>query len=322
MKSSPQYKAFGYLAVTIVLAGLSAPILKWLVEHGTKLGLSRPDIISYCNIFFVGNTCAGLALLARCGWRPIWSDLRGTSTRTYLALGATIAVAGVLVPTALYLALESTTATNLLLLMRVESVAFVALGVFLFRDRVTSMTWVGLSVIVVGSVALALVQGGGTVGRGNGLALVAGLLYAVGSTLSRFVLRSLSIETLLFLRNLLGAIVFFFIAILLYGPHHFADAFSAELWLVMTVYAVLVVVAGQLAWFRAIRILPVGTVSTWDSLTPVVGIFFAGLLLSEVPEISQWVGAAIIIGGVVVSRWSSGDEQEQTGWIDRSMAGG
>ncbi len=322
MKLSSQHKAFAYLAATIVLAGLAAPILKWLVEHGTKLGLSRPDAISYCNIFFVGNTCAGLALLARCGWRPIWSDLRGTSTRTSLALGATIAVAGVLVPTVLYLALESTTATNLLLLMRVESVAFVALGVFLFRDRVTSMTWAGLSVIVVGSVALALVQGGGAVGRGDGLALIAGLLYAVGSTLSRFVLRSLSIETLLFVRNLLGAIVFFFIAIVLYGPHHFADAFSAELWVVMTVYAVLVVVAGQLAWFRAIRILPAGTVSAWNALTPIVGIFFAGLLLSEVPEISQWVGAAIIIGGVVLSRWSSGAEREEMGCIDRSMAGG
>ena len=65
---------------------------------------------------------------------------------------------------------------------------------------------------------------------GDGMALVGGTLFAIGSIMTRFVLQDLKVATLLFARNLIGAMVFFGIAMYFYGPHHFVDAFAAELW--------------------------------------------------------------------------------------------
>ena len=126
--------------------------------------------------------------------------------------------------------------------------------------------------------------------------------FAVGSALGRSIMKQISIPAFVFIRNLVGGIVFFCLAIILYGPEHFAHAFSADLWLVMTVYAALVVVLGQMTWFRAVGALSSGVVSAWSTLTPVLGILFAYLIVHEIPDMSQWVAALIIIGGLVITQ--------------------
>lgn len=312
-------KGYLNLFLAVFLAALATPVVKWLVEHGGRLGLSNPGAISYCNVLFVGNLLAGAVVLFHTSPRRMLAELRRCRTACKLYLAASIAVAGALVPVAMYYAIESTSIANLLLLTRVEAVAFTALAVLLFGDAVTRMNWIGLGVIVAGSVVLSLWQGGGRVSGGDALALLTGVLYACGSILARYALRDVSMPTFLFARNLVGAIVFFVIALVLYGPHHFGDAFAGELWVAMAVYATTVVVLGQVTWFQALAALPSGTVSAWYATTPVVGIAIAHALLNERPDLSQWVGMAIIVGGVLLSQLGTRSEPRA---IDRSIAAG
>ena len=294
------------LLIAIVLAALSAPIVKWLVVHGGTLGVSKPGAISFCNIFFVGNLCAGFVVLLSSGWRGIRDDLRASKAFTRILLIGAVLVGGVLAPFLLFYALEFTSVTNLLLLSRIESVAFAALAVVFFRDAVSRTNWVGLVAIALGSVALALLHGKGVPTLGDGFALLGGVMYAVGAIMAKFILRDLGMAAFLFIRNLVGAIVFFWIALLVYGRHHFTDAFAPELWMVMLVYGAGVVVLGQVTWFRALKTLPSAAVAVLFSLTPVVGIFFAYVLLAEVPDVTQWFGAGIIITGVAISQVLAG----------------
>jgi drug/metabolite transporter (DMT)-like permease len=310
------------LFVTVVLAGLSAPLIKWLILHGGKLGLSRPGAISFCNVLFVGNFCAGLVILAASKWNDIKLDLVKSRPRTRALLTGAILVGGVIAPTVLYYALGSTTATNLLLLTRIESLAFTAVGFLFFKDLVTPMNWLGLSVILVGSLLLALLSGGGAITFGDGMALLGGILFAIGSVMTRFVLQDLKVATLLFSRNLIGAVVFFWIALYFYGPHHFADAFAAELWVIMLVYAAAVVVLGQITWFRALKKIPQSTVAVFITLIPVVGILFAYLLLEEVPSGKQWIGSIIILAGVGISQIAGRPRQsDRQPSVDRCLSG-
>ncbi len=293
---------YGNLILAIILASLATPVVKWLVMQGGKFGISNPNAISFCNILFVGNLCSGLVILFTFGWKGIWRHLRDLSGRTGLLLLGNLLIGTVLAPIFLFIALETTMVTTLVLLTRIEAVVYSVLGVLLFKDPISKMNWIGLVFITVGTIALALYQGGGELTRGDGLGILAGLLYAVGSSMGRSILEHTSIYGFIFSRNLLGGIIFFWLAIILYGSDHFAEAFSADLWLVMTVYAALVVVLGQITWFRAITSLPSGIVASWSTLTPVLGILFAYLLLHEVPDMSQWMAAAIILFGMAISQ--------------------
>ena len=307
------------LFAAILLAALAAPLVKWLVVHGGALGLSNPGAISYCNVLFVGNTLAGALLLLHTRPRRIVAELRACSPRAWVILIANIALGGALVPVVMYLALESTSVASFLLLSRVEAVAFTALAVLLFSDRVSGMNWIGLGVIVAGSLVLSIWQGGGGVNTGDALALLTGVLYALGSILARYTVRDLSMSTFLFARNLVGAILFFWIAVILYGPHHFGEAFSGELWVVMTAYALVVVVLGQLTWFKAVDTLPAGTVSAWYTLTPIIGIGYASVLLMERPDLPQWIGMVTIVIGVGLTQIGNSAEPRA---VDRSIAAG
>lgn len=312
---------YGNLILTIILAALATPIVKWLVMYGGKLGFSNPNAISFCNLLFVGNLCSGVVVLIYYGWKDIWRHLRELSANTGLLLMGNLLIGTVLAPIFLYVALETTMVTNLVLLTRIEAVVYSVLGVLLFKDPISKMTWIGLSFITVGILTLALFQGGGKFTTGDGLGILAGILYAVGSSMGRTILRYTGISGFIFSRNLLGGIIFFWLAIILYGPNHFAEAFSADLWLVMMVYAALVVVLGQITWFRAITSLSSGIISAWSTLTPVLGILFAYLLLHEVPDMSQWMWAAVILAGMAISQIKPGQPVAIPRLVEKGLVG-
>ncbi len=155
--------------------------------------------------------------------------------------------------------------------------------------------------------------------------LVASLIFSVAlqalaAVISRVMLRTCSVQTFVFLRNFVSAVVFFWIAVYLYGFEHFADAFSGGLWIAMTVYALVIVVIGQIAWYKALAGLPASTVAGWSMLFPFFAIFFAYLLLGEVPKTIQWIAGGIIVVGMVVGRWGSKDESVADSLSEKSLA--
>ena len=54
---------FANMLAAIILAALATPVVKWLVVHGGKVGISNPDAISFCNILFIGNFLSGIVVV-------------------------------------------------------------------------------------------------------------------------------------------------------------------------------------------------------------------------------------------------------------------
>ena len=61
-------------------------------------------------------------------------------------------------------------------------------------------------------------------------------------------------------------------------------------------------VIAYLFWYRGIRVLGPTRTAMYSNLQPVVAILFAWAFLSEVPTLWQWLGAATIIAGVILTR--------------------
>jgi drug/metabolite transporter (DMT)-like permease len=161
----------------------------------------------------------------------------------------------------------------------------------------------GYGVIACGVTALVVLNNGGLrISLGESLVLLATLFFALTEFISKRVLEECSIESYVFFRNLVSALIFFTIAVYLFGFEHFAEAFTGELWSLMVVYAGLVVVAAQLFWLKATRVLPVRTIANAQLLNPAFSIFFAFVLLGEAPTRVEWVAVAVIVVGTMIPR--------------------
>ncbi len=307
------------LMIAVALLAATSAVLKWL-QTNQPLGLDG-DQINFCNVLFVGNTAAGLVALAFFGPRRIVRDLAVTSagTRGLLLLNSLFAVA---IPTLLFIALQNTSVTNIVLLSRFESVALAVLSAVLLRKRIALLPWVGYGVIVAGILALVLAQTKGSLMRGELAVIGAALLQGIAALTSRKNLEGLELGSFVFFRNLVSAVVFFALGSWHFGLGHFADAFGPKLWGMMVVYAAVVIVVGQLAWYRSLQRLPASTVANASMTSPLLGIFFAWLLLGEVPNGVQWLGAAIILGGMVLTRFGGERDAEPPPMVEKSLAGG
>jgi len=103
-------------------------------------------------------------------------------------------------------------------------------------------------------------------------------------------------------RTALGTVIFFFVALILYGRDHFTDAFSPFLWKWMFLYGGLIVVVGQSFWIQGLRTVTVSTASLIGSFTPIIGIIAAYLILGEAPTLAQYIGGSVILVAIFLSQ--------------------
>ncbi|MGI8504025.1 MAG: EamA family transporter, partial [Hassallia sp.] len=103
-------------------------------------------------------------------------------------------------------------------------------------------------------------------------------------------------------RTALGTVIFFFVALVLYGSDHFMNAFSPFLWQWMFVYAGVIVVVGQSFWIRGLRACTVSMASLVSSFTPIIGILAAYFILDEAPTSAQYIGGSVILFGIFLSQ--------------------
>ena len=81
-----QRRALLFLGLGTILFALGPALIKLLTLMGGRFGLQNPGAVSFCNVLFVGNFCAGLVTLAAYGRRSLLSELRALPHRTQGAL--------------------------------------------------------------------------------------------------------------------------------------------------------------------------------------------------------------------------------------------
>ena len=227
-----------------------------------------------------------------------------------LTLGAIVST---IYPALLYTALERTSVINIVLLSRFNGIVFVGLAYLFYRTMVRKADVVGYGIIAVGVATLVVINNGGlNLSTGELLVLAATVFFALTVLISKTILRDCSIEAYVFFRNAVSALIFFVLAVYFFGFHHFMDAFAGELWILMVIYAGFAVVAAQLFWLKATRVLPVKTVANSQLLNPGFSILFAYLLLHEVPSALEWTVMGVILVGMLIPKlgvWERGRQE-------------
>lgn len=290
---------------SILIFAASSSVVQLLAELGAMHPVEGRNAISFCNLLFVGNLCACVTLVAI--FRKSWTreNLAALSAVDWLSLVVLAILSGAFAPALVYLALEKTTVTNVLLMGRIEPPLMLLLSVVLFKEKVDRWAVTGTVITIVGALAIfGLQYRGDPMGFGLGelQAALAAVAWVVAALLSRTFLQRVPLGIFTVFRTAVGTVVFFAFATYLFGAGHFQDAFSPFLWKWMLVYGTVVVVAGQLCWFQGIATTNASQVSLANAFTPVAGVIFAVLLLGEAPGSAVLVGGAIIVLGIAVAQ--------------------
>ena len=299
-----------YLWIAIFIFGAAASVVAKLVQIGAESPIDGRNPISFCNLLFAGNVVAGLTLLMYSykEWRP--PELKKISPKQWMVQFVLAATSGAIAPSLMFLAVERTSVTNIVLIETIE----IPLGLFfawmIYREKSNWSAVIGAVLALVGVVTTLALQADmpselmqqgrmrGGIGRGEIFAVAGTFLFVLGAEFGRKQLQSIPLGVFSVFRNLVGSLVYLTVIMVMFGPKHFIDLFAPVLWGWMVLYGSVIVVGAQFCWFSGIKRVKPSDIALASAFSPVAGVIFALLILGEVPMLAQIIGGAVILCGI------------------------
>ncbi len=311
---------------TFVFATSSALTRKLnLIGHDHLIDGRNP--ISLCNILFVGNLCALMVMISLFykDWK--WKEVKKISSRDWLSLSVIGLISGALVPALVFTALDQTSVTNVVIIGRLEVPISLAFSIFILGIQINRYTFFGAIASLIGvaitawlsphTVAAMMSPASFGMGQGELLVGISAILLAIANLLTKIYLKTVPLGIFSVVRTGIGTIVFFIIAQILYGPHHFMDIFSPFLWGWVMIYSLVIVVIGQLCWFNAQKKSTFAELTLATAIQPIISILMAFVILGEFPKIPQFIGGSILLVGIALSAIGTWRDKRQDTTISR-----
>ena len=300
----------GYLLTAILIFAASNSVTRRLTELGADNLIDGRNPISFCNVLLVGNLCALLALIAIYGREWNSASLSRLTVTDWVSLVAVAVLSGALAPGLFFFALSNTAVNNVVLIGRIEPPITLALSILILKARVNGLIILGAIISFVGvglTIVLqptnsAIATSGFIIGQGELMTAIAAIALSISSIISKIKLGTIPLGIFTIFRTAVGTLVFFSLTIKLYSIAHFMDVFTPLVWQWMLLYGTVIVVGGQLAWFKGLKSTNAADVSLVSSISPIAGIVAALLILGEVPTIAHYIGGGIILVGIICNQ--------------------
>ena len=296
-----------YLGIAVVIFAASGSATRKIVEIGQAHAINGRNPISLCNVLFVGNLCAlGLMILI---FHQDWQlkILKKITRKDWISLTITGILSGAIAPALIFTALSQITVTNVVLIGRIEPLLSLLLAVLVLGTRLNHWTIIGSLVSFLGIVVTVLWPSsrqpmmimGLHFGTGELLVAIAAVIGSISGVIAKLQLQSIPLGIFSIYRNILGTVIFFIIANLLYGSKHFSEVLSPFLWKWMIIYALIIIVIGQLCWLAGLKNATSTELNLASLLNPLIAIFMAYLILGEVPTFAQYLGGSLLFIGLI-----------------------
>lgn len=300
-----------FLWVAVAIFGASSAVTRRLTELGAQHFIGGRNPISLCNVLFVGNLCA-LMVLVMIHWRQLNRSVLGQlSGKEWAGMILVAFLSGALAPGLIFQALSQTAVNNVVLIGRLEPPLTLALSVWLLRERVNVWQVMGaiaafigvtLTILLQPPTAAMMTMGHFGIGVGELLAAVGAVVLSTSAIINRKRLKQVPLGLLTMFRTALGTVIFFSLALILYGRDHFAGVLSPFLWQWMLLYGSVIVVVGQSFWLTGLRSSSLSIATLISSFTPIVAILASYFILGESPTQAQYIGGSIILLGIFLGQ--------------------
>jgi len=206
--------------------------------------------------------------------------------------------------------LKFTTAANATLLGNTSPLWVALFALFVFRERLRGIFWVGLLLALAGA---ALVMGSDflqhpTIGLGDLMASTAAIFYASYQLITQRGRKHIDPLRYTWLVGVSATIAMFFMNIVLGNSF---GGYSTQTWLIFLLTAVVSQMIGYLAISYALGHLPASVVSPTLIGQPIMTAILAIPMLGEIPNSLQWIGGAIALAGIYIVNQSHLHTQEE-----------
>ncbi|MDJ0580040.1 DMT family transporter [Crocosphaera sp.] len=301
----------GYLLVGVMIFGVANSVTRKLMDIGANNLIDGRNPISFCNVLFVGNLCALIALIGFYYPQLKPKYFRNLSSKSWSYLLLVALLSGALAPALFFGALGQTAVNNVVLVGRIEPPLILFLSVIFLQARVNGWVVSGAIVSAIGVVLTVVLQppqnemmqmSAFQLGIGETMAIAGAIFSAIANIISQVSLKNVPLGLFNVVRTGFGTVVFFAIASSLFGIEHFMDVSSPFLWKWMIFYGTVIVVIGQLSWFAGLKRSNASEVSLANSFNPIAGVLAAFFVLGETPTAAQYMGGVVILGGIILNQ--------------------
>ena len=186
-----------------------------------------------------------------------------------------------------------------------QSQAFftLAFAALFLGERMRGASVLGLLIAGGGLLLIGLQTGHSTSLLGIVLTLVAASMWAMGNVLTRK-FGKINLMGLVIWGSLIPPVPFFLLSLWLEGPQRIEQALlniGTSSILALLYLALVATLLGYGLWSRLLSRYPAGQVAPFSLLVPVVGLSSSAWLLGERLSTLQWVGAALVMLGLLVN---------------------
>ena len=310
---SNKIPGWSYLLIAITVFATSSSIGSKLAAIGMQNPIDGRNPISFCNVLFVGNIFALIVLAIVYGKEWNASSLTHLSVLNWLILIAIAILAGAIAPSLTFFALERTSASNVVLLSRIQSPLTFAFLSLMLGKKSNWWMFAGELISVLGIISILILQTpdesaisiemiGLKIGAGELLALAGAIIITIANVTRKVRLDQIPLGVFTIFRTVVGTIVFYVLVVKLYTIAHFADVFAPIVWQWVSIYGIVIVAGGQIVWFKGLKTSNFSLISYAGYLIPIVGILAAYLIVGEIPTTAQYVGGGIILLGAAFNQ--------------------
>lgn len=225
--------------------------------------------------------------------------------RQWLNIVAFALFVGFLYQVLFLLGIKSTSATNTAFIMSAIPVWIAVLAFFLLKERLGRVAWIGLGIALAGTIIVTLgkQQSGTSVNSitGNLLVSAAAFSWALGSVISRPIMKNISPIALAFFA--IGASVPLHMFVARHAIPQTPAVFSDPPLLAALCYSgVFSTGLAYAMWNYGVKTIGPAHAAGFQNLVPLIAMLASWLMIGEVPFAMQLLGGALIICGLIAMR--------------------
>lgn len=304
MSNAVKGAALIWLAVLVYASSNS--VVSLLADIGRQHPVMGRNAVTLCNLLFLGSLLSliPMGIMFHKDWTR--DNLRKLTGKNWCILSLSALLSSAVTPALFFIALDYTTVTNVVLIGRIEPPLFLLTTFLLLGEKLDPWAFAAALIALLGALLMFVLNGdsaGVAFGKGEIATVFATLSFVASTIVSRVGLKGIPLGIFSIYRTVLGTIIYYFLAIYLYGALHFQDIFAGIVWKWVWVYAVLVIIVGQFSWTLGLKYARSGDISLATSFSPVAALFIAMLLLGEDPGPGLIPGGAIILAGIGLGQY-------------------
>lgn len=296
--------ALVWLAVIVYASANS--VVSVLADIGREHPIMGRNAITLCNLLFLGSLLSLIPMVFM--FHKDWTrdNLRKLTRKDWGVLSLSALLSSAVTPALFFIALDYTTVTNVVLIGRIEPPLFLLTAFFILGEKLDPWAFAAGLIALGGALVMLVLNGAGAgfeFGKGEVATVFATLSFIASTIVSRVGLTGIPLGIFSIYRTVVGTIIYYFLAMYLYGALHFQDIFASIVWKWVWVYAVLVIIIGQFSWTLGLKYARSGDISLATSFSPVAALVIAMVLLGEDPGPGLVPGGAVILLGIGIGQF-------------------